>query len=393
MLENLRRTQPSVCAELEDAVRSGMLPQSILFAGCAGSSRLTGALDLAFHLTGEDESRPFLRSGNVMYLASRDRTMETRAAVQLFSRQRNDRSRLFLIDSVRRTLLQYHAAIAPLYEGKKSSAKARDEEGRGGSLFSNAEAVDAVILALEDESEIDAKKAEDISSVLLGRMKEDFFTMGKRSHGATIDEIRRARDWLEEGSDEKCVIIEDPEDIAEGAENSMLKLLEEPPMHSHLILISSQPSRLLPTVLSRVRRFDFPQLGSSTVSALIGGIFSIYGKYPSFESFFFEQGSDEKDREAMDKAVALYTDALCSGRMLSIEEENALFSSVEKMSGYGYFRRRVASAVEARLCRMPPGRARRIWTSLSTALYRSDTYNMSIRTALDLALREVENGE
>ena len=95
----------------------------------------------------------------------------------------------------------------------------------------------------------------------------------------------------------------------------------------------------------------------------------------------------------MDKAVALYTDALCSGRMLSIEEENALFSSVEKMSGYGYFRRRVASAVEARLCRMPPGRARRIWTSLSTALYRSDTYNMSIRTALDLALREVENGE
>ena len=394
MLDDLARTQPAVASEIRSAYSSGMLPQSLLFSGRKGSSRLTGALDLAFHLTGSDDCRSVLRSPRVMFLGSRSLHMETMAALSLFSRQLNERSRMFLIQTVRKSLLQYHFSIAPLYEGRKSSVKGRDEEGRGGTLFSNAEAVDALIMELEDVADSSSAECRRITDELMRRMPQDFFTLGKKTPGATIDEIRAVQDWLEEGIDEKCVIIENPEDFTEGAKNSMLKMLEEPPEHSHLILISEHPSRILPTILSRVRHFRFPELAEAGISSFIGETFSIYGKYPSFDSFFFEEGSDEEDRSAMASAAALYSRALLEGKRLTLDEENKLFQSLDRMSGYSYFRDSVASSVEAGLGKgISPKRVRRAWKALSEAFVRADSYNMSIRIALDTALREAADGE
>ncbi len=392
MFENLSRTQQGLASELSSVYSSSMLPQSLLFSGRKGSSRLTAALDLSFLLTGEEGVRDVLRSSHVMYIASRSLKMETAAALSLFLRERNDRSRMFLIQTVRKTLLQYHGSIAPLYENRKIAVKEKDEEGRGGTLFSNAEAVDALITRLEDG--IDGNEVESIVNTLGRRLVNDFFTLGKKTPGATIDEIRAVQDWIEEGSDEKCVIIENPEDFTEGAKNSMLKMLEEPPLHSHLILLSEHPDRILPTILSRVRRFQFPQLGSKTVSSLIGEIFSIYGEYSSFDDFFFTEGTDEEGRKAMEAAAALYSDALLCGRMLTLEEESRLFSTLDKTDGYGYFRSSVIKAIEKALhSKTEPRRIRKAWGSLSEALFRSDVYNMSIRLALDAALREAEIGK
>ena len=59
----------------------------------------------------------------------------------------------------------------------------------------------------------------------------------------------------------KVVIIDDAESMNRLAANCFLKTLEEPPDHSLLILITSVPYRLLPTLLSRCQqiRFDTPQ--------------------------------------------------------------------------------------------------------------------------------------
>ena len=48
----LGRTQRTIAEELTSALSSSLLPQSLLFSGKPGSSRLTGALDLAYELTG-----------------------------------------------------------------------------------------------------------------------------------------------------------------------------------------------------------------------------------------------------------------------------------------------------------------------------------------------------
>ena len=393
MFEALKRTQKGVSEELEGAIRNGMLPQSILFSGPKGSSRLTAALDLSFHLTGEDDKRELLRSAKVMYIASRDMQMEANAAISLFLRQRNERSRNFLVGTIRKALLQYHSSIAPIYDSKKSSVKAKDDEGRGGTLFSNADAVDALLLDLEEVSP-DSEEALRTAGEIRKRTPEDFFTLGKKTKGATIDEIRGIQDWLEEGIDEKCVIIENPEDFTEGAKNSMLKMLEEPPMHSHLILISSHPSRILPTILSRVRRFNFPELTEKAVSAFIGDAFAIYGNFPDFDSFFFEEGTDEEERKAMAEAASLYSSALLEGKCLSLDEENRIFSGLDKISGYEYFRLAVAREIEKAIRSGKTGKQiRTAWKAFSEAAFRSDTYNMSMRMALDAALREAADGK
>ncbi len=85
-------------------------------------------------------------------------------------------------------------------------------------------------------------------------------------HGSQIkiDQIRAVQEALVfkpvTGS-RKVVIVDDAESMNLQAANCFLKTLEEPPDHSLLILITSQPHRLPPTMLSRCQqlRFDSPR--------------------------------------------------------------------------------------------------------------------------------------
>ena len=227
--ENLRATQSSIADELERTLSSSFLPRSILFSGKPGSSRLTGALDLAFSIAGGD--RDYIRSPEIAFFPMRHAESECKAALSLFSRNLNESSRLFLIQALRKVLLSYHYSIAELYEGKKTVVKgAKDEDGKGDStIFGNAEAVDAILMEMEDIHEWNEEATEAIIKRLSSHLVPDFFTLGKKTPGATIDEIRAVQSWLEDGTEEKVVIFENVEDYTEGAKNSMLKMLEEPP--------------------------------------------------------------------------------------------------------------------------------------------------------------------
>jgi DNA polymerase III subunit delta' len=52
----------------------------------------------------------------------------------------------------------------------------------------------------------------------------------------------------------RIVIIDGAEEMNRNAANAVLKILEEPPNHALLLLISHNPGRLLPTIRSRCRR-------------------------------------------------------------------------------------------------------------------------------------------
>ena len=56
-----------------------------------------------------------------------------------------------------------------------------------------------------------------------------------------------------------------PQEGSEQAANAFLKLLEEPPAHTTLILTSSEPGALLPTIRSRVVAVHVPRLAASDV--------------------------------------------------------------------------------------------------------------------------------
>jgi DNA polymerase-3 subunit delta' len=58
----------------------------------------------------------------------------------------------------------------------------------------------------------------------------------------------------------RVFVIEDADALNDQAANRMLKTLEEPPAYAHLILLTSRPGKVLPTIASRCQhvRFDAP---------------------------------------------------------------------------------------------------------------------------------------
>lgn len=72
--------------------------------------------------------------------------------------------------------------------------------------------------------------------------------------------IERVRQLYEEtrSSAVRYVIIDDADKMSHGAQNALLKLLEEPGSNIHFILTSHHPQMLLPTILSRVRSYHVP---------------------------------------------------------------------------------------------------------------------------------------
>ena len=83
-----------------------------------------------------------------------------------------------------------------------------------------------------------------------------------------IDEIRNIRDKVNLAPVEgrrKVYIIDEAHMLTEHASNAFLKTLEEPPGHAIFILCTTEPHKILPTIISRCQRFDFRRLTSSAI--------------------------------------------------------------------------------------------------------------------------------
>ena len=58
----------------------------------------------------------------------------------------------------------------------------------------------------------------------------------------------------------KVYIIDEVHSMSASAFNALLKTLEEPPSHVVFILATTEPNKVLPTILSRVQRYDFTKV-------------------------------------------------------------------------------------------------------------------------------------
>lgn len=65
----------------------------------------------------------------------------------------------------------------------------------------------------------------------------------------------------------KIAIIDNADKMSLEAENSILKILEEPPPLTHFILITASPHRLLPTIRSRCQHLTFSPLPTEVIAA------------------------------------------------------------------------------------------------------------------------------
>lgn len=65
----------------------------------------------------------------------------------------------------------------------------------------------------------------------------------------------------------RVFVVESAEAMADESQNALLRTLEEPPPFAHLLLLSSQPAALLPTVRSRCQTVRFAPLGAEAIAA------------------------------------------------------------------------------------------------------------------------------
>ncbi|MEN6310429.1 MAG: DNA polymerase III subunit delta' [Acidobacteriota bacterium] len=67
----------------------------------------------------------------------------------------------------------------------------------------------------------------------------------------------------------RVFIIEDADKLNEASANSLLKVLEEPPLFSHIILVTASPFLIVPTILSRCRTLAFSPVGREEIEEIL----------------------------------------------------------------------------------------------------------------------------
>ncbi|MCP4393665.1 MAG: DNA polymerase III subunit delta' [Alphaproteobacteria bacterium] len=94
----------------------------------------------------------------------------------------------------------------------------------------------------------------------------------KMRTGIVVDGVRNLSSTFYMTSSEggwKVAIVDSADDMNTSSANALLKLLEEPPERSLIILLAHNPGRLLPTIKSRCRRLVLKPLPNSNVEFLL----------------------------------------------------------------------------------------------------------------------------
>ena len=130
----------------------------------------------------------------------------------------------------------------------------------------------------------------------------------------------------------KTYIIDEVHMMSPGAFNALLKTLEEPPEHVIFILATTEPHKVLPTILSRCQRYDFSKIEDRDLKAKL--IWVLQQEHISFEESALNQIialSDGGMRDALsilDQVIAYGGDRLQEKDVLSIF---GLTSTIEKI--------------------------------------------------------------
>ena len=313
------RTQKQIAMRLEDEMKALRLPQSILFSGSPYTSRMTTALELALCLSGEEDKFDTLESANIIALSSRDSTLRIRALRNLYEKDMTSSAFLNLVHEVRVMLLSCHEA---LYTNS-------DKE-----VFAAASELSSILM---EEPAPDDREASSQFLSAFDKAYDLFISKSRKSSLFTIDQIRLIQSYLQ------IVILENIEDVSTGAVNSILKLLEEPPEGAYIILISQNAGRIIDTILSRVRHYEFPSLSAECQRMLIRD--SYRRDSSDLEEFFLISSGLDLDQLNIFAEEFIYA-LLVRKKGLTSEEMNSLCAFLDSFSAWRLFLEKCVSLAE-----------------------------------------------
>jgi DNA polymerase III subunit delta' len=101
-------------------------------------------------------------------------------------------------------------------------------------------------------------------------------------------------------SDKKILIIENGDNILEEAQNKLLKTLEEPNENVYIIILASSETKLLQTVVSRMKKIVLPILSVDEIAEILKS-YDVDDKKANLISMFADGNTTKAMRELQDK--------------------------------------------------------------------------------------------
>ena len=94
----------------------------------------------------------------------------------------------------------------------------------------------------------------------------------KKSSVIAVDDVRQINEFLAKKSANgrwRVVLIDSADEMNTASANAILKILEEPPHKTLMLLVSHNPARLLPTIRSRCAKLALKPLRDNVVASLL----------------------------------------------------------------------------------------------------------------------------
>lgn len=156
-----------------------------------------------------------------------------------------------------------------------------------------------------------------------------------------IDEIRVLREnvkFAPTSGKFKVYIIDEVHMLTQEAFNALLKTLEEPPEFVKFIFATTQPHKVIPTILSRCQRFDFRRISAMEITAQLERIVSLEKIEVDKEVLFAIAKSSEgslRDAESVLDQLISFSQQKISLKdivsVLGLVEQEALFEITDKI--------------------------------------------------------------
>jgi DNA polymerase-3 subunit gamma/tau len=250
--------------QLARDITAGALAPSILFSGPPASGKGTAGLELGRILSCESPGAPWncgcpacthhrtLTHPDLLLLGPRSFSAEIAAAAAAYNREPESASaRLLFIRSLRKLLARFSPV---LWEEDPKQGKF------AGFQQALEEDLDEIALTFSPLPGGEPVNAEALKKIC-GRILTQALKLEAEGAAKTVPiaQLRRAAYWgrLAPSGRHKLLMIENAHRMQEEARNSILKLLEEPPVTLTVLLTCPRPEALIPTILSRLRPYRF----------------------------------------------------------------------------------------------------------------------------------------
>ena len=306
MFENIIAQDAAL--QLTEDILSRRLAPSMLFFGPPASGKGSTALELARTLSCENHApwncpcpacarHRYLIHTDLLSFGPRPFAAEIAASGAAFLREpASAATRLLFIRSLRKLLSRFSPVLW-------------EDDSKLGKISPLLQSLEEELDEFEAESGQAPEGPGDTAPLekLIGLMLKNAFKLEDEGMGDIIPvaQIRRAAYWgrLAPNGRRKVLLIENADRMQEGARNSLLKILEEPPASLSIVLTSQRREAIMSTILSRLRPYRFLKRGEEREKEIIRRVFRdsagrIRGNLPA------EDRRAGRDQASVDQASA-----------------------------------------------------------------------------------------